>query len=869
MTVSSQDSDVTYEAGPATVFSLPFRFFNNSEIFASLVDIATGDLAALTYGIDYTLSGAGEPEVDGNAVSQLYLSQPIPGGKRLYVERTLPEEQQADIINQGKFFPEIHENVFDRLVMLIQQVSRGLSNTISRSPIGLWWDALGWRIRNVGDPIDSGDAVNLESMQQYVTDQISGAGGAVPATIYFTPDGVTTTFSLPGITIGDPAAYTVTLDGIDQRPGLDYNIDLPGQSIVFTTAPPSNPTGTPIIGMVRVLGFTRQIARGVVYVNNVAALRLLLKTQEQQFAETGGYYARGDGGDGRYWLDLADTTSADNGGTIIVANDGGRWKLLTLATPKRFGARADSNLAGGGTDDTAAINAFIASYGNGRKHLEFDPGAAYNITSLTLSGIDYSIDFKDCTFYGRATTPTDALMTLQNFSAHNIANFHLRTDGNAVTPVYHGNYQCALRMITTAPGNPATQFLRINSLKIWYFRQGIVNGNHFGASSQPSFTQSEIWIDDYQVRGVNRPYVGNLINSYVVFTNSGFIPQKFEASASWWVDADGFCAANVDARSMVLFQNCEFQRAIQSGYALYGNEINVIEPVWEVSCPCYVAGNLTIVGGIDGYFGASAIVPFQVQPTAVGKLHLERFNLHRPAGTADFDRSLLVDCTGNVNFRVWLTNCRLGEWAFNSTLGSGDLVRDGRLHILNTWIDNSTGTAPSFELNQDLQVIQNVDRTGDTMVTSSTTTTGGWTVYTGAANGAFGSNVTSPPLNFAKMILMTTSASGSFGIATPTANGSRIPMQANRDYLFETWIRVGGSVPAGSTIVFQIDWYDFAGTLGNTSTLFSLDSATFAPFTSNRRVRGAVTAPANAASAVIRVAIGPNITVRFCDITLT
>lgn len=260
MTVSSQDSDVTYEAGPATVFSLPFRFFNNSEISAYSVDVATGDLTLLSYGTDYTLAGAGEPEVNGNAESQLtLLSGPIATGFKLYVERTLPEEQQTDIINQGKFFPEIHENVFDRLVMLIQQLSRGLTNAMRTGVGGFWWDALGLRIRNVADPQSAGDAVNLDSMQQYVADQLSSAGGAVPLTYYFTPDGVTTSFPLPGITIGNASAYTVTLDGIDQRPELDYTINLGSDSLVFVTAPPASESSTPIIGMVRVLGYAKPV----------------------------------------------------------------------------------------------------------------------------------------------------------------------------------------------------------------------------------------------------------------------------------------------------------------------------------------------------------------------------------------------------------------------------------------------------------------------------------------------------------------------------------------------------------------------------------------------------------------------------------
>lgn len=70
------------------------------------------------------------------------------------------------------------------------------------------------------------------------------------------------------------------------------------------------------------------IGRNAQVVNSVAALRTLLKTSPSKFASTAGYYLPGDFGKADYYLDEADATSVDNGGTIIVANDGGRWKLM-------------------------------------------------------------------------------------------------------------------------------------------------------------------------------------------------------------------------------------------------------------------------------------------------------------------------------------------------------------------------------------------------------------------------------------------------------------------------------------------------------------------------------------------------------------
>lgn len=63
---------------------------------------------------------------------------------------------------------------------------------------------------------------------------------------------------------------------------------------------------------------------------------------------------------GFFYRDDADTASLDNGGTIIVASNGKRWKRLHNGTidPRWFGAKMDWN-GTTGTDDTAALQAAL------------------------------------------------------------------------------------------------------------------------------------------------------------------------------------------------------------------------------------------------------------------------------------------------------------------------------------------------------------------------------------------------------------------------------------------------------------------------------------------------------------------------------
>lgn len=92
-------------------------------------------------------------------------------------------------------------------------------------------------------------------------------------------------------------------------------------------------------------------------VSSIAAVRLLLKTSPSKNAFVTGFYVPGDGGGGSYYLDSTDTTSPDTNGTVIVADDGGRWKLSQTFAPSltQFGIRQ-----GMSSDQTVAINAVLA-----------------------------------------------------------------------------------------------------------------------------------------------------------------------------------------------------------------------------------------------------------------------------------------------------------------------------------------------------------------------------------------------------------------------------------------------------------------------------------------------------------------------------
>lgn len=149
--------------------------------------------------------------------------------------------------------------------------------------------------------------------------------------------------------------------------------------------------GTPTQGAAR-------IGRASQVVDSMAGLRALSKTSASKFALAIGHGAANDGGGGQYRLDLSDTTSADNNCTVIVALDGGRWKLVFSGTldARQAGAKGD----GTGADAAALQAAFSAA------------GAVQINSPLTLTSSVTVPPGKQLRFSGAGTITLSAGVTL-------------------------------------------------------------------------------------------------------------------------------------------------------------------------------------------------------------------------------------------------------------------------------------------------------------------------------------------------------------------------------------------------------------------------------------------------------------------------
>ncbi len=154
MTVSTVVDHNDYTGnGVTTSFPYTFRIFKKTDLAVSVIDLSE-NITVLVLDTDYTVTNAGGYN-GGNVV----LTSPLANGWQISIARELEPTQETDLRNQGKFFAEVHEDAFDKLTMLIQQVASMFRLALRKpSSIANWYDALNNYIRNLRDPRDPQDA---------------------------------------------------------------------------------------------------------------------------------------------------------------------------------------------------------------------------------------------------------------------------------------------------------------------------------------------------------------------------------------------------------------------------------------------------------------------------------------------------------------------------------------------------------------------------------------------------------------------------------------------------------------------------------------------------------------------------------------
>jgi len=175
MTVTTNDSPLTYPGNDTAVAFPGPRAFSVSDLVVE--KITAGIAVVLSYPADYTVTGVG-----GSSTTVTLTGAPVASGTDLVIKRVLPVTQPTSFKNQGAFFPENHENAFDRLTMLIEQVVAGIGTSLQLVDGDVdgfgRYDANGNRIINLAAGIDGNDATNLTQMNAAIAEVVADAAAA-------------------------------------------------------------------------------------------------------------------------------------------------------------------------------------------------------------------------------------------------------------------------------------------------------------------------------------------------------------------------------------------------------------------------------------------------------------------------------------------------------------------------------------------------------------------------------------------------------------------------------------------------------------------------------------------------------------------
>jgi hypothetical protein len=130
MSLSNQSSKVQYVPnGIVTTFNITFPFLQNSHIVAILISGADPTVqTTLVLGVDYTLTGAGDPS--GGVLTTIGAISPIPANSDLTIKRVVPLQQLASYIANDAFPSATHEQALDILTMITQQLAEALTRCL-------------------------------------------------------------------------------------------------------------------------------------------------------------------------------------------------------------------------------------------------------------------------------------------------------------------------------------------------------------------------------------------------------------------------------------------------------------------------------------------------------------------------------------------------------------------------------------------------------------------------------------------------------------------------------------------------------------------------------------------------------------------
>lgn len=542
MTVSSTNRKAGpyYGNGVTAAFPFSFKVFAASDLLVVKTNLTTGVdtvLAATDYSVSLTADTTG-----GYSSGTVTLTAgALASGYTLTISSSILYTQNTDLTNNGGFYPKVINSALDRLTILCQQlleqVSRSLKLSISTPPgvtptlpTPVKNNMIAWNAN--GDGLQNLDPQALATIVAFGTansDKFSG-------------DGTTTQFVLSN-NPGSLNNLDVSIGGVTQRPGIDYNWSA-GTVITFTTAPATGtnnilvrymqglPQGYTTSDLVQYGSSNVKDALDAINLPDYAALRAYTGSARSVYIT--GYLtsAAPSGIAGWFTYDPSDTASADNGGTIIVDNAGRRWKrqYSGYISVLWFGA-----VGNGVADDAAAIQSainYIGTLGGGVMQV---PAGNFLLKS-SLTPCNYLTVQGQTTGLLGGASPSCSFFIAQNttgaFSAASVIKFCIRDIGFAAQGSGVGTAY-AYKQTNLSVYSERCEFYNVN---VWANLAGGFLGNfilttwrrcEFGyystASGQfwPIYSKGQISGNQTNANLIEDCYILNSLGSYTVYFEAG------------------------------------------------------------------------------------------------------------------------------------------------------------------------------------------------------------------------------------------------------------------------------------------------------------------------------------------------------------